>query len=354
MNYNKEDYYSINDFVVKIRLFVNYLKKCWWVAVLAISLGVIGGVIYFNLQKPKYEATCTFILEEKQSGIGGNIGSLASQFGIDIGGIGAGGSIFSGDNILDILKSKKVVQQVLLSTMKNDRTPETTLCDSYLEFSKLKEKWKNKPTLADISFKNASVTQLSAIQDSVLNIVYDKILKKNLIAERINKKGSIIKVQVTAGNSLFAKVMTERLIEEASKMYLDIKVGTAQANINKMQRRSDSLLMLLNRKSFTIAASQPLDINPGIKTAVVPVEIATRDKTVLSTLYAEVTKNLEASKLLLSQQTPIIQILDKPGETLFDNKSTFIVSTGVGGILAFLLFFFSLIILFYLKSIKKV
>jgi hypothetical protein len=78
--------------------------------------------------------------------------------------------------------------------------------------------------------------------------------------------------------------------------------------------------MLLNSKSYRAASSQLLDINPGIKSAVVPAEIATRDKTVAATLYAEVTKNLEASRMMLSQQTPVIQILDTPGELLDDHK----------------------------------
>lgn len=96
------------------------------------------------------------------------------------------------------------------------------------------------------------------------------------------------------------------------------------ANIARMQRRADSLLALLNNKSYSVAASQMLDINPGFKTATVPTEIASRDKTVIATLYAEVTKNLEASKLILSQQTPVIQILDKPAWPLVDKREKLI------------------------------
>jgi hypothetical protein len=114
--------------------------------------------------------------------------------------------------------------------------------------------------------------------------------------------------------------MAERLVDEAGKLYLNIRVGTAQENIRQLQSRSDSLLLMLNSKSYSTAASQPLDVNPGMKTASVPAEIGVRDKTVLATLYAEVTKNLEASKMLLSQQTPVIQLLDSPGYLLVDKK----------------------------------
>jgi len=131
--------------------------------------------------------------------------------------------------------------------------------------------------------------------------------------------------------------MTERLVDEASKLYLNIRVGRAEASIKDLQQRSDSLLYLLNRKSYTAAISQPLDVNPAIKTAIVPLEIASRDKTVLATLYAEVTKNLEASKLMLAQQTPVIQVLDTPGLTLKNQKRGLVFSVALFSIAGFVI-----------------
>jgi hypothetical protein len=318
MEGKKEDYYSVGDLVTGMKSFLYQLKKRWWLLFLIACAGAALGALYYYIQKPKYEAVCTFILEEKQSSMGG-LGSIASQFGFDIGGMSGGGSIFAGDNILDILKSKKVVQQVLLSQIDSTDAKSATLSDLYLDFTGLKTKWKGRPNLETISFSGAR-HKLEPVQDSILNIIYDQVNKKNLVADRISKKGTIIRVQVTAQNPVFAKLLTERLVDQASRMYLSIKTGTALANIYRMQRRSDSLLALLNNKSYRAAATQLLDVNPGLKTAAVPVEIATRDKSVIATLYTEVVKNLEASKLLLSQQTPVIQLLDTPGLSMYDNK----------------------------------
>ncbi|MCU7548503.1 hypothetical protein OCK74_05215 [Chitinophagaceae bacterium LB-8] len=343
--------YTLVDILNGVRTFINYLLSKWWLVLLFSCVGAGLGIVYFYIQKPKYEAACTFVLEEKQSGMAG-LSGLASQFGIDIGGLSGGGSIFAGDNILDILKSKKVVTLVLLSKIENHGSDSLTLADLYLDFTGRKKKWEKDPQLAAINFKNANLS-MSPVQDSVLNVIYKTIIKKNLSADRFNKKGTIIKVQVTAENDCFARLMAERLVDEASKMYLNIKTGTALVNINRMQRRSDSLLALLNNKSYVAAAVQPLDANPGITTARVPVEIASRDKTVIATLYTEVTKNLEASKMILAQQTPIIQVLDKPDLTLDDNKK------GLFLIIIISLFFTNFIvisflaILYYLKIIAS-
>lgn len=348
MESNKEEY-TLADFLYDVKAFKIQLFGKWGLILLFSCVGAGLGIVYYSMQKPKYEAACTFVLEEKQSGVGG-LSGLASQFGIDIGGLSGGGSIFAGDNILDILKSKRVVTQVLLSTIDNQGSESLTLVDFYLELTGRKKKWKKNPHLAAINFKNANLS-MSPVQDSVLNIVFKAIIKENLIADRLNNKGTIIKVLVKAENDSFARLMAERLVDEASKMYLNIKTGTALANINRMQRRSDSLLALLNNKSYVAAAVQPLDANPGITTARVPVEIASRDKTVIATLYTEVTKNLEASKMILAQQTPIIQVLDKPDLTLNDNKK------GLFSIIIKSLFLSNFIIIgflaisFYLKKI---
>lgn len=349
MEEKKKDYYSLKDIGDNIRALFQYLRKKVWLMALCVIAGALIGVGYYFLQQPKYEAATTFILEEKSSG-GGGIAGLASQFGLNIGSLGSGGSIFSGDNILDILKSKKVVQQVLVSEV-DQKADNRTLADLYLDFTGTSGKWKKNSRLSGINFANTS-KGMTPVQDSILNEVYAAIVKKNLYTDRTSKQGTIIKVRAVSANPVFSRLMVERVVAEASKLYLDIRTGTAQANINEMQNRSDSLLSLLNNKSYRAAASQQLDINPGIKTAIVPTEIATRDKTVLATLYAEVTKNLEAAKLILSQQTPVIQVLDRPGILLDDNKKGLFGLVVVAAVIAAVVFFMGALVIFLLSKIN--
>lgn len=320
MDGNKNSYYSTKDVISFMQSFIRYFFKKWKIFGLVIITAIAVAITYYFTQSRKYVAECTFILEEKQSGMSG-LGGIASQFGFDIGGLGSGGSIFAGDNILDILKSKKIVYKVLLSGAASDSINNQTLADYFLDFSGWKKKWEKNPNLNSIGYRGLkSQADLSLRQDSVLNLIHRYLLQKYLTVDRQSKKGSIIRVQLTSPDSYFSRILAERLVEETTKLYLDIKTGTAQANINQMQKRADSLLYLLNNKSFAVAASQQLDVNPALRTAVVPVEIGTRDKTVLATLYSEVVKNLEASKLLLTQQTPAIQVLDRPDMLPKDQK----------------------------------
>jgi hypothetical protein len=317
MRETQHDSNNSGNLLDNIRPFLKFLKRKFWLLVLTIAVGLGVGILFFYKQKAKYEAICTFILEEKSSGSGGLAG-IASQFGLSLGGM-SGGGIFAGDNILDILKSKKVVRKVLLSKVDSGVNANKTLADYFIDIHGQRSEIEKDQQFQNLTFLTSD-DKLTPVQDSILNNIYDVLVEKHISTEKLSRQSTIIKVSLTSIDGTFSRLMTERLVKEASELYMDIRVGSAQENINKLQRRSDSLLALLNNRTYRAAASQPLDINPGIKTAIVPTEIANRDKTVLATLYAEVTKNLEASKLLLSQQTPVIQLLDTPGYLLDNNK----------------------------------
>jgi hypothetical protein len=107
-----------------------------------------------------------------------------------------------------------------------------------------------------------------------------------------------------------------------------------------LQKRADSIYVLLNRKTFSSATAQErlLDINPGLQSnAVSNVEVVGRDKMMLSAIYAEVVKNLEISKVALSQETPVMQIIDNVGLPLKKNHISVWLAAFVGSILLLVL-----------------
>jgi hypothetical protein len=69
----------------------------------------------------------------------------------------------------------------------------------------------------------------------------------------------------------------------------------------------------LNNKTYSAASSQQqlLDANPALRQMPVVTEISARDKTLVASIFAEVVKNLELSKTILSQETPVVQIVDQ-------------------------------------------
>ncbi|RYG52825.1 MAG: hypothetical protein EOO01_05900, partial [Chitinophagaceae bacterium] len=198
----------LSDLFSHIKPFIRFFLSKWLLILLAIILGVGLGLGYYYKQKPKYEAVCTFMIEEKQSSLGG-LGGIASQFGFDVGSLSGGGSLFSGENIFEILRSKRIVNKVLLSKVDSAQSKGITLADLYISFSNEGKKIRKNEILKNVSFTNITGS-LTPVQDTVLNIIYNKIIKKDLIVDRVSKRGNLTKVQVNAPQREFAIIFRRR------------------------------------------------------------------------------------------------------------------------------------------------
>lgn len=332
------------DILIFLKSFFLFCIRKYFIILIIIIIGFAFGFGYYFMQQPKYIGEASFVLQEKSSSSLSSFAGLASQLGLDITGANSGGSLFAGENILEILVSKKMVYKALLSTVKNDANENIKLIDEYLESSKIKKKWQGKKGLQDINFNSISdVDSVSLLQDSVLQLVY-KAVVKNMLVERTSKKTTVISVKVSSKSKLFSKNYPIKLVNEAAIFYVNVKTTLIRRNVEKLEKRTDSILSLLNVKSYQSADLKLTDYNPGFKTTIIPSELAGRDKVVLTTLYGEAVKNLEIAKITLLQETPIIQIIDIPGKTLFDNKSRKLFCVIIGSIFSF---FFGFLYLLY-------
>jgi hypothetical protein len=311
----------LGDVIESVKRFFSYLRSQSKLIALCGLVGLVLPLIYRALQKPAYAASTTFILEEK-SATGGGLAGIASQVGLDLGSLGSGSSLFTGDNILDIIKSRVIIEKVLLTPISGNSGK--TLADLYLEFSGMGEKLP-----APVSFASPSVAH-TVYQDSVLYVMYDQIAKKNVSVDRLNKKGSIFKIVTVSQNQVFSKNFAERLLKETTTYYVNVKTNTAAANVKRLQARGDSLLRVLNAKSYNAASFQILDPNVAFKSMSVPAEVSSRDKSIVFSIYAEVTKNLEMSRIALVSQTPVIQLLDVPKYPLMDDRKSYLFLGLVG------------------------
>jgi hypothetical protein len=310
----------LGDVIESVKRFLGYLRSQFVLIALCGLVGLVLPLIYRAFQKPAYAASTTFILEEKSAG-GGGLAGIASQVGLDLGSLGSGSSLFTGDNILDIIKSRVIIEKVLLTPISGNSGK--TLADLYVEFSGLGERLP-----APISF--ASLGAHSVYQDSVLYVMYEQIAKKNVSVDRLNKKGSIFKIVTVSQNQVFSKNFAERLLKETTTYYVNVKTSSALANVQRLQARGDSLLRVLNAKSYNAASFQILDPNVAYKSMSVPAEVSSRDKSIVFSIYAEVTKNLEMSRIALVSQTPVIQLLDVPKYPLMDDRKSYLFLGLVG------------------------
>ena len=302
---------SLKDLFAKIKHWIFLLQKQFWKIVFAAIFGASIGYFYAYLTPTLYNAKLSFVVEEGK-GANGGLASLAGQFGFDIGG-GGGTSLLSGDNILMFLKSTSLTKESLLSTF--DSSTNTSLADRYADVYGYREKWANSKKVGKkIYFPPNSNLPYTRLQDSLLGVIVKKVLKKEITVDRPEKKASFIIVQSSMKDEILSKLFCLLLVQKATDRYVQSKIKRQKINVERLQRRADSIALALNNKTYSNASYQEkiLDINPTERTSLVNVEVSNRDKMMLATIYGEVVKNLEIAKIQLTQDTPTIQIVDSP------------------------------------------
>ncbi|MCG9900361.1 MAG: hypothetical protein MH132_10200 [Hydrotalea sp.] len=307
------DEISLKDLILKIKEWVAYLKTQWWKIAIAGILGGLIGFVYAWMQPITYTAKTTFVVEDgKSSGGLSGLASLAGQFGVDMG--GGGGGLIAGENILYYFKSESLVREVLLSPWDNTKT----FGDFYIEFNGFKKAWSKQLNFEVLKIsENKSRIVYQRTIDSLLNILVQKIIKSELQIKKIDKKAGFIELSSIMRDEQFSKRFNEQLVNIAINRYVNLKTQRQKKTVDILQSRVDSLTLLLNQKTGISAALQTqnstMDMNPIFRTVpTIKSELALREKNMLGSIYIEVVKNLEMAKFTLSQETPVIQIVNNP------------------------------------------
>lgn len=310
---------------------VSYLWTQKFKIGLACIVGALLGLLIAWKWPVSYTARLSFVVEESKGSGGGLLSSLAGSFGFDLGTLGgSSGGVLAGDNVLQLLVSQRMLKETFLTPF--DSRPNYTLADRYADVYKLKEDWRKKETDPVVMFP-PTPEKYTRLQDSLLHIILEETSEKRVSVGKPDKKLSFFELNATMKDDRLASLFTQRLIDQATKFYIETKTKSARLNIEKLQHRADSIGSLLNRRTYSSAAATVLDANPGYVTATVNSEVQERDKRVMQTYYAEIIKNLEVSRTMLTQQTPTFQVVDSPELPLKKNRLRYKYA-GLGGILA--------------------
>ncbi len=326
------DEISLQDLVIKLKSWYKYLLTKWLVIVLAGFIGGALGLSYAYFKKLTYTAECTFVLEEGDGGGGlGEYAGLASMVGIDIG--GGGGGIFKGDNILQLYKSRRMIEQTLLSKDTFNNKPQL-LINRFIDFNELQDKWIKKVDLSKLDF-NKPASKFTRIQDSVVNQLVITINKDYLQVAKIDKKLSIIKVEFKSKDEAFAKSFTNKIVTNVNQFYVETKTKKSAENLAVLQKQADSVKAVLNNSIGGVAAAIDANpnMNPAFQTLRVPSQRRQVDVQASSAIYQEIVKNLELAKITFRKEKPLIQIIDEPVLPLESDRVGKLIGLILGGLL---------------------
>ncbi|RFM26669.1 lipopolysaccharide biosynthesis protein [Deminuibacter soli] len=331
----EQDEVSLKDLLLKIINVVRYLLSKW---VVFLIFGIIGGglgIVYAVLQKPVYTGGLTFVLSNDSKPSGG-LASLAGQFGLDMGALSGGNGAFEGENIIELLKSRRIIKGAIFKTV-----PEAneTLINIIGEKGPFFKKWAKDKYLQQFIPFPRSADSVNGVQDSLVTVIHTYIVKQYLTINKPDKKLSFYQVTTNSPVEAVSIHLTKNVVDEAAKMYIETKTKTAHDNLAMLQHEADSLREKLGGAIYSSAnkVDETFNLNPALQVRRAPIQQGQVQTQVLGTAYGEVVKNLEIAKITLQKEMPLYQVIDAPSQPLVKVKTSKAKTGAIGILLALVL-----------------
>jgi len=304
---------TLKELLLKAKEWYVFLLSKWKTIVLAGIVGALLGLGYSFTKKPIYTATLTYALEDGKAS-GGGLGSLASSFGLDLGSAGSNSGAFAGANLMELFKSRAMVEQTLLApVIQNNKT--ISLAEMYIQDQKWREKWEKNPTLKNIIFlPDTDKTKFTRVQDSIFGVIYSDISKNALTVDQKDKKVAIGTITMKGTNEYFAQQFNLALTQTVTNFYIETKSKRAKENMDILVRQTDSIRVELNGAitGVAVANDNTFGLNPALNVKRVPSARRQVDVQANTAILTEIVKQAELAKVTLRKETPLIQVIDQP------------------------------------------
>ena len=352
----KNDSLSLEEIIAQVRIYWDALWRMKWVI---IACGLIGGglgITYSILRKTNYKASYVFSIEGSgSSGTASALSSLAGLIGFGGGTTGA----FSGDNVVELLKSKRLIEKTLLSSTEI-RGIQETFIEYYIAVNEMRKDCENAKkeegvvTICDIYFPLGQEREtFTRKQDSVLIRFSSSLLQNSIAVAKRDKKLAFVDLSITSADELFAKYFAEALLKEVSAFYIDTKTSLSRKNVEVFQLQADSVRKALNNALSSRAYYADENVNAAKQVVGVQLQRKQMDIQIYGTAYAEMIKNIEMLKLDLARETPLIQIIDSPVLPLDNDKWGKKKGLIAGGFLGGFLSSMAIIAWAYIGNLRK-
>jgi uncharacterized protein YnzC (UPF0291/DUF896 family) len=324
---------TIKDFILWIQGWILYFISKWKILFLAIVLGAAAGIAKNKLSSRIYTAKCHFILDEGNSSGGNGIGGSLALLGLG-GSSAGGGGLFQGKNLMWLYSSRLMLQKVLLSPVDSSNGQKT-----YLEWLLAVDK-KGKKLYGNVAGKlKFSHDKLTREENDIISFAVAKISSDYLKVEQTSNADNIITVKVNASDELFAESFANKIIEEVNEYYIKTKTQKITDEVAILQQKVDSFRIQMGSSMYQAASSVDAVPNPNPNRQVLTVQTKKKgvDVNISSELFVEMNKNLEAKRMLLASETPLIQVLERPELPLETNAKSLTSSAVFGASVVFLI-----------------
>ncbi len=309
-----EEDVSLRDLILRMREYALEALRYWYIpAFCALIAAGIQLYRYYTFD-PVYPARITFSVDEDEGGGSAGLSSLLGQFGL----AGSRPTRYNLDKILELSKSRRVVQQTLFNKItidgKTDFMANHLLRIYNLNGAQNKGVKKEDP----FYFTTDSIGAFSRKENEVLLSLYNFIIgppgkpKNALLAADYNEDTNIMSISATTRDEVLSLELSKRMFESLSNYYVNKAIEKQTKTLKIVSEKRDSIVSVLKSAEFQLANFRDTHRDLQMRTDQVQELRLQREVTALSAMYAEVLKNTEVADFSLRNKTPFIQVVDSP------------------------------------------
>ena len=319
-----QDEITLRDIVLSVQGALRYLKTKWLFLLLAGLLGSVLGYLHAKFKPLTHTATLVFAFSESPDAKS-SLSGIASQFGVNLGGGGEGA--FQGDNLLELMKSRTLVEKALMQQA--EVGGKTDFLVNHIIRHEYKRGETKEERQHDVLFKDSNRFFLG---DSFLGVYHRAILENNQLA--VSKKDdelAFVEVSFTSQNDTVSKVFVEGLVYQATELYRELKMKRFSSTVQLLDKKIDSVEVELRKSMYSVAAQEDQG-SLYIRSTPQVGQVRSQYKAqVLGTMHAELVKNAELQKTLMAQQEPLFEIIDRPVYPLETKRLSRLLALVLGG-----------------------
>ncbi len=306
----ENDEQSIKQVIVNIKTLFLYLLKKWKIIILFLIMGLGAGALKSIRSTPMYTGRCTFVLDAgSKNSIGGGLAVLGLG--------GEKGGLFNElENIKWLYSSDMMIKRTLLTAAEDEKGQKKLLINWFIQESGISEKFKKSDALKNVKFEiGVQEDSLSRPQGAAINMCIGLIRENYLkVIDAGSKTEQLLTVLFKSKDEMLSKRFTEEIVKGVNDYYIYTKTQKTKKEVDALQKKADSTIGQLNASMYRTAAAYESipNANPSHQALQVKPQRGQIDVQMNSVILTEILKNLETRKMDLAQETPLIQIIEKP------------------------------------------
>jgi len=294
--------WSLTEWTNVISDIFRYLSKRWYFLLFGCLAGVTIGYLLKKDVKPIYTATISFVLSTESKSANSGLAGLSAQLGLDAG-TGGSDNVFSGDNIIELFKSRKMISLALLAEV------DSVMHKSFLNYIAAS---KYPGYNAYLPFP-ARREQFNPIQKQLFNKIILSVAG-TYTAFKKDKKLVFYYISANSDNEKIAYYTARSMLSQTSRFFIETKTSAATHGLKLLEKEADSISRVLGGTFHSTAsiADRTFNINPSMLLQREGAQLNIAKATALGVAYTEVMRNIEVARINLQKESPLFSIIDEP------------------------------------------